>query len=542
MLGSFKMHPSPLSYDGKLSELSLKSRHALACVGQMLNIRFLVLQTRTRNNDGGSDGAPHFLDMAMASFAVVLVWSLLQRQQQRGLGFASHLTRRLPSCLSRFQSSTDDIMSGQSLSKEELRAKRLERLGIAPKTMSFSEDLPAAATNNRKRAEDIVKENTKPKAVAENRPPSSQIISLLSDDESEEASHELQRAKKQAKTEQDREWTGPGVKTAASSKKPDPSQKASTKTSASWGESGPSSDSSTFSVATWNVWFGPDGEGSPHPSRRMKAICDELLSPSHKPLWFVGFQEVVDKLYTQLALSLQSANYTMFRQQTDGFGYGCAMAVYNKNNELSILDHGFKPYSGTRQDRGLLWVRVRAHTQKLTILFATTHLESYCGPSYTGAEQRAKQIQQIDAFCETKSCDVAILNGDMNWDDELSPRSKRQLMDVPLLSLLPADTGSSWTDTWLVANANSRTTEPGYTYDPKKNPMFNGGNLQRRFDRCLIRGTEATVLGRPQIVGQAALPALTFEKVNPYTGLAKTMPVAPSDHFGYVCKLHILPK
>jgi endonuclease/exonuclease/phosphatase family metal-dependent hydrolase len=271
----------------------------------------------------------------------------------------------------------------------------------------------------------------------------------------------------------------------------------------------------------------------------MNAICNELLLPSHKPLWFVGFQEVVDKLYTTLEVSLQSANYTMFRQPTDG--YGCAMAVY-KNSELSILDHGWQPYSATRQNRGLLWVHVRAHALKRTILFATTHLESFSGPSDTGAEQRAQQIQQIDEFCETKSCNVAIINGDMNWDDELGPRSRRQLVDVPLLSLLPADTGSSWTDTWLVANANSKTTDPGYTYDPRKNPMFNGSYLRRRFDRCLIRGTEATVLGRPQIVGQAALPKLTFEKVNPYTALAKTMPVAPSDHFGYVCNLQILPK
>jgi hypothetical protein len=71
----------------------------------------------------------------------MMVWSLLQQQQRRGLGFAFHLPIHLSSCLSRFQSSTNDIMSGQSLFKEELRAKRLERLGI----MSSSEDLPAAA-------------------------------------------------------------------------------------------------------------------------------------------------------------------------------------------------------------------------------------------------------------------------------------------------------------------------------------------------------------------------------------------------------------
>jgi hypothetical protein len=181
-----------------------------------------------------------------------------------------------------------------------------------------------------------------------------------------------------------------------------------------------------------------------------------------------------------------------------------------------------------------LWIRVRG--QKRTIVFATTHLESFCGPNYTGATERAQQVQQIHDFLETLACDVAIVNGDMNWDDERSPRSKRQLMDVPLLSLFPPNT---WTDTWLTANANFKKTEPGYTYDPKTNPMFGGGKLQRRFDRCLIRGTAAILCldQQPKIVGQAPLPEqVTFEKYNSWTKSSKTMPVTPSDHFGYVCK------
>jgi hypothetical protein len=445
------------------------------------------------------------------SLAVALIWSLLHQQQRQRrrvvAAFAFQVPRHSPSCLSRLQSSTStiDVMSGPSLSVEELRAKRLERLGIA--TSSLVEAAAGKA--------DIVKENTKPKAAAKNRlsSSSSQVISLLSDDESEESLQEFQ--------------TPPRKKQARKT------------TAATMEEVSPSSQSSTFSVATWNVWFGPDGEGSPYPRDRMKAICEELLSPAHKSLWFIGFQEVVDQLYDPLSKSLESANYTLFRQPT--YGYGCAMAVH-KNKEFSILDHGWQPYTTTQQDRGLLWVRVRAHTLQRTILFGTTHLESYCGTSYTGAAERAVQVRQIHDFCETKACDLPIINGDMNWDDELSPRSKRQLTDVPLLSLLPADAASdaAWTDTWLVANGKTR--DPGYTYDPKQNPMFNGGNLQRRFDRCLIRGKAATVQGRPQIVGQVALPGLKFHKVNPYTRLTKIMPVAPSDHFGYVCQLQFVPK
>jgi hypothetical protein len=184
---------------------------------------------------------------------------------------------------------------------------------------------------------------------------------------------------------------------------------------------------------------------------------------------------------------------------------------------------------------------------KRTIVFATTHLESYCGPSYTGATERAQQIRQMNNFLETLACDVAMVNGDMNWDDEQSPRSKRQLIDVPLLSLLPPNNNNNntWWDTWLAANAIFKTTEPGYTYDPKKNPMLSGGNLQRRFDQCLIRGESGGTTGvklcseqRPEIVGQAALPGdVTFEKYNACTKSSKTMPVAPSDHFGYICKL-----
>lgn len=412
------------------------------------------------------------------------------------------------------------------LSNEELRAKRLERLGILSVPAKEND---TTATPKANKAEKRLHNSS-----------AQQVISLLSDDddtnEVDEASpkHRQKQKKKQSKLpEEDRKPAAVSKPATGSSQPPKNNGPLAATTSTPY-----------FSVATWNVWFGPNGDGAPYANLRMKAIVRELLFHTEKsaaPLWFIGFQEVVNELYDPLSKSLgASKSYTLLRQPT--FGYGCALAVHSS---VTILDHGWQPYSTTQQDRGLLWVRVRG--QKHTIVFGTTHLESYCGPNYTGATQRAQQIQQIQDFLDTLACDVAIVNGDMNWDDERAPRSKRQLTDVPWLSLLNTTTTgtTTWTDTWLTANANFKTTEPGFTYDPKKNPMFGGsGNLQRRFDRCLIRGNAVVQLcssERPKIIGQEALP-VTFEKYNPWTKSSKTMPVAPSDHFGYICKLQFLPK
>lgn len=318
---------------------------------------------------------------------------------------------------------------------------------------------------------------------------------------------------------------------------------------------------STFRVATWNIWFGPQQDGNPHPSRRMRAIVDELMEACPLSLWFMGFQEVVEPLRTAMVPLLEAAGYQVF-DQPDVL-YGCSLAVYqgqkketSSNNYPTILDAGWQPYQETIMSRGFLYVRARLPGSDQQVLFTTTHLESWCGKEYTGAAQRPRQLKQLQSFCKEqmklhKNLQIAIMTGDMNWDDE-----RRNALDPNMLNeVLSPD----WKDAWIEAkngDAGSRSSNKksdankGYTYDGKLNPMLSN-NLRRRFDRCLVlfsqndnnkkkaapgTGTSGAVADAT-LVGMSALPGLTWPKYNPWKQTSKQTPTAPSDHFGLIVTL-----
>mmetsp|Transcript_5418 Transcript_5418/g.7669 ORF Transcript_5418/g.7669 Transcript_5418/m.7669 type:complete len:476 (+) Transcript_5418:333-1760(+) len=301
----------------------------------------------------------------------------------------------------------------------------------------------------------------------------------------------------------------------------------------------------SFSVVTYNVWFGP-----PHPSKRMEAISNALMGESslsssfvdnELPL-FVGFQEVTPELSQMLFPLLESQGYQNVCQDLTSIGYGCSISI---QNGCTVIGSGFVPYKTTVMGRGIVWVLAKLKESDREVLFTTTHLESFMrdypsrGQTYDGVKEREEQIKQLKQFCEEcvekrPSVDMAIITGDLNWDDE---RKRSSGADKPLLSVL----GSGWCDAWK----ETRPTEDGYTYDSKESQMLKG-NLRRRFDRCMFlrRKVKQVSIEQTELIGKDPIPGIQWKK-DPHP-LARNqqvsfVPVLPSDHFGLVTKVKITP-
>ncbi|CAB9507318.1 Endonuclease/Exonuclease/phosphatase family [Seminavis robusta] len=319
----------------------------------------------------------------------------------------------------------------------------------------------------------------------------------------------------------------------------------------------------SFNVATYNVWFGP-----PSQPQRMRALAQELFArnTSQHPLWFIGFQEVTLALWATLKPLLEAQGYRVFVQDLGGMddAYGVALAVLQKEDpfggKLRIISGGWQPYQNSIMQRGFLHCRCQMPHSNQQILFTTTHLESFLvgglnGRPFDGAAQRKEQIIQLERFCinhqnRFPDLSVAIITGDLNWDDERVQATKNPGNDPKLLSVLQK---SDWKDSWFavrdkrrraVADKNGKVKkkdEPQcYTYDCKESAMM-GGYLRRRFDRILLRTQQqkgdATVNVRErgiELIGKEPIEGLQWRKENQFNGNIKVVPVLPSDHFGYV--------
>jgi hypothetical protein len=136
-----------------------------------------------------------------------------------------------------------------------------------------------------------------------------------------------------------------------------------------------------------------------------------------------------------------------------------------------------------------------------------------------------------EQFIQHHHLKAAIMTGDMNWDDE---RVRSVAIDPPMATIVSTE----WKDSWL--ETKTAVNQTCYTYDGKMNPML-GGNLRRRFDRCLLRsGNSATVQAvTSSMLGTEAIPDLTWQKYNDWNRSFKEMPTAPSDHFGYLVNLQL---
>jgi hypothetical protein len=332
-----------------------------------------------------------------------------------------------------------------------------------------------------------------------------------------------------------------------------------------------------ITVLTWNIWFGP-----PHPHRRMEQIASIISNQMNsstctKPM-LIGFQEVTLQLSTRLFPLLQSEGYTLLCQPDIQNFYGCAIAVLdNTKNSLHIRKSGFVPFTNTIMGRGLLWVLVdltwSSTQKKKSVLFATTHLESFVPTHPETNQARQDQLQQSVQFIEqlvatNTNIDAAFLTGDFNWDDERHqssttkrPKTSSSLgNDPPLLPFIQSFTTSPWIDAFL-ATKNKFHDESGFTYDAKSNPMLKGGYLQRRFDRCLIQffssgnnnnnsnntNNENNNIIGTNLYGKEVIPGITWDKESRIKSgktndnSIKRVPVCPSDHYALAVTVK-LPK
>lgn len=455
-----------------------------------------------------------------------------------------------PFGISRFAANMEENGGRAMLSAEELRRKRLAALSGIPTTntgaTSSSRSLPtlASARNGAEVVDlcDSSDEDEKPAAA-------SKYMNVDSDSDDDDAAllqQFYQEKKKQAKDNVENEHPSKKQKSSVAKNSGTASKKPKTgakKKVASTSRSASSNGASTqFQVATWNIWFGASNlsAGEPHGSARMKALARHLLrqqDAAQNPLWAIGFQEVIDELAIHLFPLLERAGYQIFRQE--GAPYGCAIALYTKgNNACTLLDVSWQPYSQTQMFRGFLYARFQLPFSGKQVLFTTTHLESFISTEQTGSQQRVHQLKELEAFCNDQlrtysSLKTAIITGDLNWDDE---RPRNGVTTDPVMANVLA---TRWDDSFLVTRTNRR--DRGCTYDPKVNPMWpKGGNLRRRFDRCLVRNTStegtAEATGT-KLVGTEALVSLTWEKYNSYTKATTEVPTAPSDHFGLIVQM-----
>ena len=402
-----------------------------------------------------------------------------------------------------------------------------------PNNQSSVEEKKTSPSNTNKENNSEVSGKKEPKAKK-----SDEVIDLIDssddeevdqDDDSDDEVQVISPPRKMQKERQNQSLVKPTSTSRKRQRSSTDGSSGSTKAVGNKGNSNRSTDSN-FQIVSYNVWFGPpDPEARQvFPKERMNGIVESLLVASKNkehqerqscPLLFVGLQELTPNLVQYLQPLFQGIGYKLCTQPIGGFGpsYGIGIAV---PEDANILERRFVPYQNSIQGRGFLFVRTP------TVLFVTTHLESWCGPQFTGAKEREIQIVEAADFCReqllsAKGLELAIIAGDLNWDDERTRKSS-EAPNKNLLSLLP----NGWKDAG---------TPFDHTYDAKENPMLSG-NLRRRLDRCLYmskkngsKGYESKGL---QKIGKEAIPNLVWNKRNSYNNSVKKMAVAPSDHFG----------
>jgi endonuclease/exonuclease/phosphatase family metal-dependent hydrolase len=399
-------------------------------------------------------------------------------------------------------------------SREELRRLRLAALDTTEKAKGEEMSPENSAIPSRKRPASPQPQPSLKSIPTTSTKKDSQVIDLC---ESSGSDDEKPAAKRVARTKTTLKKEAPGTKASANTQE----AKATTNMS--------------FQVATYNLWFGTQRDGNPYPNERMQAVADLLLAQSDPPLYFCAFQEVVHSLDDALFPLLESVGYRLVRQPLGNpmfLPYGVALAIHSS---LTILDSGWEPYRMSQQDRGFCFARCRLPNNSVCLV-TSTHLESWMGKQSTGKGARANQLTAMENFCnehlDQGRADLAIMMGDLNWDDASQKPTDDRLEDV--LSSV------EWKDAWLTTNHLRSTVDSkkGYSYDAKLNPML-GGNLRRRFDRCLVRTARhvPTNIVSTDLFGTQAISSLFHDYQNPYSGQTRKRPTAPSDHFCLVTQL-----
>lgn len=412
------------------------------------------------------------------------------------------------------------IMSEVTHTAAEIRAKRLAALEGrgSSNAMTGAAAVPAAAAAGSQQA---------PQRRAELKT-TSEIICIDSDSEDEKpaaASARSKRARSEDSTDRTR-------------KQPPAADIANANAQSLSASSSSSRSVFPFRMTTYNVWFGQDGDAEPYCERRMNAIASLITQEPNT--WFAGFQEVTMQSFPVIAQAMQRAGYTLVPQTNLKSLYFCVLAVRQLSTDGTILDSGWVDFTTTGMSRGFCYARLRLRGRDEQILVATTHLESFVLNATTGVQERAAQLLEFTEFARQemkthKQLQWVALMGDLNWDDE-----SKSAKDTAVADLLN-DCRMPWKDAWL--QTQQKKSDKCYTYDGRLNPMLSN-SMRRRFDRTLLFSRQEGANKQLQVVstklvGQDAFPGLTFFKKNPFTGGGKIMPVAPSDHFGFVSELKI---
>jgi hypothetical protein len=82
-----------------------------------------------------------------------------------------------------------------------------------------------------------------------------------------------------------------------------------------------------------------------------------------------------------------------------GAHYGFVLAVKCRGPDAMTVLDAWQRFTETNMARGVLQYRARFSDTDQQVLFTTTHLESWTGKEHTGNKQRAKQVQEMKAFC-----------------------------------------------------------------------------------------------------------------------------------------------
>ena len=292
----------------------------------------------------------------------------------------------------------------------------------------------------------------------------------------------------------------------------------------------------TLTVMTWNVWF-----DETHVAERMKSIA--AITAKHS-VDVLLLQELTDSLLQTLGPELKNRGYTLHLQQQRG-SYFVGIAI-RATTDITITTIGTKTFDDSNQGRGLLFavLKLPSNMGNSEIMVSTSHLESYVKEmADKNSAIRANQLQLVERFCKAfvankPSITSVIFGGDCNWDDYKIKSSKRTLSDRKMSEVL-----TEWSDAWLNSSRDEHK-EPGYTYDPKTNPMLGlKGSLRRRFDRILFDKKSLMQPFKVEVVGMPIITDCFRQKFNPFTHKYsdEKFPVVASDHFPFLTIFQTTP-
>ena len=258
-----------------------------------------------------------------------------------------------------------------------------------------------------------------------------------------------------------------------------------------------------LTVLDYNIWF-----DSYSRAERTMSLID--IIEDKKPD-IICLQEVIDKVYKVLLMTLSKLGYLYHYPETITNAYQCAIISRYPIKETKQIE-----FDNSRMDRNLIItiiefpimtkVKDDIIIENIDIAIATSHFESLFKVKYTAVKKEQfavakKELDQLSKECHSVifGCDTNIIGNEDQY-------------------FLTKD--AEWKDVWIELEKDHDTE---YTYDTEtnKNLMQRGvTNLRSRVDRLIFKGD---------------IIAKSFELIK-----EGNLIVTPSDHHGIFAKLEIL--